>query len=102
MRKFTDKLDEMFGWGYPEDPKIPTAVEFLHSFREGEDPDDDTVFEAMVEFAKLHVEKALEQAYERGEIKEVKKVDPYDYADKSNYGIDKDSIIRAYPLSNIK
>lgn len=101
MKKFTQKLNEgSMGYGSDEKP-TPTAVEFLHSF-EQEDPDDDTIFRAMIAFAKLHVEKALNQASEQGQIKEVKKIDKYDYADNSNYGIDKDSIIRSYPLSNIK
>jgi hypothetical protein len=33
---------------------IPTAVNFLQNF--SNDPNDDTVYEAMIEFAKLHCE----------------------------------------------
>jgi len=43
--------------------KIPTAVEFIHTLT-GE-PDDNTIFVAMIEFAKLHVEAALEKANDK-------------------------------------
>jgi len=41
------------------------------------------VYDAMVEFAKLHVESALKAASDK-------------------YKVDKDSILSAYPLTNIK
>ena len=57
----------------------------------------------MIEFAKMHVEAALEAAYNNVEIVRGKKtLDKYDYADSSHYTADKNSIIRAYPESNIK
>lgn len=60
MKKFTDKINESVG------DKIPTASEWLESF--GADADDmfykQSVEEAMIEFAKLHVEIALKEANE--------------------------------------
>ena len=72
--------------------KIPTAEEWLTSF--GADSDDmfykHSVEEAMIKFAKLHVEAALKAASES----------------KSNgtegYKIYKDSVLSAYPLTLIK
>jgi hypothetical protein len=58
MKKFTDKINESV------EEKIPTASEWLESF--GADADDmyykQSVEEAMIEFAKLHVEAALKAA----------------------------------------
>ena len=72
--------------------KIPTAVEFLHNFP-GE-PDDDTIFKAMVEFAQLHVQAALESALEDS---------PYGSStDTVSYKDMKDAILNSYPLTNIK
>jgi hypothetical protein len=51
--------------------------------------------EIMIEFAKLHVQKALEEASENAEMKWVKYTD-------NDYEIDKDSILKSYPLNNIK
>ena len=49
----------------------------------------------MIEFAKYHVEKALEKAYQNSEII---------YPEENNFieSIDKESILNAYPLENIK
>ena len=51
------------------------------------------VTEAMIEFAKLHVEEALKEASE--------KVTTDGYGD-GYAGIDEESILNAYPLENIK
>jgi hypothetical protein len=69
--------------------KIPTAVEFLHNFP-GE-PDDDTVFKAMIEFAKMHVKEALEAA-----------ANEYYPKDKENFEIVAGRFINAYPMDKIK
>ena len=50
---------------------------------------------AMIEFAKLHVEAALKKASENAEQKWIKFTE-------DDYEIDKDSILNAYPLENIK
>ena len=50
---------------------------------------------AMIEFAKYHVEQALEKAYQNSEII---------YPEENNFieSIDKESILNSYPLENIK
>ena len=59
---------------------------------------------AMIEFAKLHVEAALKEASEKavtdyeyaGETGEFDDISVYDYF------VDKKSILNAYPLENVK
>ncbi len=95
MKKFTDKINESVG------DKIPTASEWLESF--GADADDmfykQSVEEAMIEFAKLHVEEALRVAAYSAEIESCG--NPYDPSDDSQC-VNKESIVNAYPLENIK
>ena len=50
--------------------------------------------EAMIEFAKLHVEAALKQASEEAHTKDVAYTDDVE--------VDKQSILNSYPLTNIK
>ena len=58
------------------------------------------VREAMIEFAKMHVQEALKQASVEAEV-EHELSNPYD--PNSEYQIvNKDSILNAYPLENIK
>ena len=93
MKKFTDKINESV------EDTIPTAVEFLHNYP-GE-PDDDTIFKAMVEFAKLHVEAALKAASEKVQLSDLL----HEFIEDSWEGgpfIDNDTILNAYPLDNIK
>ena len=64
----------------------------------------------MIEFAKLHVEAALKQASEKATILENGKDigntyiwDAYNTCNKDiEYETNKDSILNAYPLTNIK
>lgn len=71
--------------------KIPTAYNFLTNFTD--EPDDDTIYKAMIEFTKLHVKAALESALEDA---------PYGSStDTVSYKDMKDSILNAYPLTNI-
>lgn len=49
--------------------------------------------DAMIEFAKLHVQEALKEASKKAEI---------NYEDFSGKYIDKDSILNAYNLDDIK
>ena len=97
MKKFTDKINESV------ENKIPTAEEFaernqydLESHDEGGYLGIDTkIFaEKLIEFAKLHVEAALKAASEDAHTKDV----PY----TDDVEVDKDSILSAYPLENIK
>lgn len=80
--------------------KIPTAEEFLESKNsvkrfEGVGLDD------LIEFAKMHVENALKIASKKAMISQ----DLYDFIEdswESGDKIDKESILNAYPLTNIK
>lgn len=53
------------------------------------------IAEYMIEFAKMHVEAALKLASENAENKWIKYTE-------HDYEIDKNSILNAYPLTNIK
>jgi hypothetical protein len=65
---------------------LPTAEEFLKIENLPTDIlSGDDINYAMIEFAKLHVEAALNAACE-----------------SEGYDIDEDSILNAYPLTNIK
>ena len=67
------------------------------------------VKEAMIEFAKMHVQEALEKAYLDSEMR-VSENDTNEYPSfTDNYDdgyvtitVSKDSILKAYPLENIK
>ena len=69
----------------------------------------DDYIKGMIEFAKYHVEKALEKAYLDSEMR-VSKNDTNEYPSfTDNYDdgyvtitVSKDSILKAYPLENIK
>ena len=88
--------------------KIPTAEEFLATSDEFEvietRKQEEVVTKAMIEFAKLHVEAALKEASEKavtdyeyaGETGEFDDISVYDYF------VDKESILNAYPLENVK
>jgi uncharacterized protein YqfB (UPF0267 family) len=107
--------------------KIPTAKLILTG-KETYDLEYSTVskydaLEAMIEFAKLHVEEALKQASEKANlhedyyneenfsINELKELANEGYPRKDSFGdiyavdivsIDKNSILNAYSLENIK
>jgi len=100
MKKFTDKINESV------EEKIPTASEWLESF--GADADDmyykQSVEEAMIEFAKLHVEACKKEISEN--VRVTDSVGEFLQRDElgfegDNY-IDKNSILNSYPLENIK
>ena len=82
--------------------KIPTAEAFFNQYggytRE-------EMLERAKEFAKLHVQEALKQASEKSLMKDVN--EDCHYEDEEGnfpeiYFIDKDSILNAYGLNNIK
>lgn len=85
---------------------LPTAEDFLqdhlqisHFFNEKYEKMtcfSDDVQQAMIEFAKLHVEAALKEASENVEIED------YDEHGQYSPSINKYSILNSYPLSNIK
>ena len=82
---------------------IPTAEEFLDANTSGI-VDELKCKELMIEFAKLHVEAALKEASEK--VRQIE--DPYAYTGNTgseypaDYIVDKDSILNAYTLTNIK
>jgi len=86
---------------------IPTAEEFLQdSFTISHFYNDkynrmscfsDDVQEAMIEFAKLHVEAALKAAVKDAYIEDFGSMQ-----EGTTCIIDEDSILNAYPLNNIK
>ena len=86
MKKFTDKINESVG------NSLPTAEEFAKNNHPMKTYPVD--WNVMIEFAKLHVEAALKAASEDAHTKDV----PY----TDDVEVDKDSILRSYPLDNIK
>lgn len=101
MKKFTDKINESI------EERISTTEQFfekyssLYQFEEG-DPEyliDKLDFkEAMIEFAKLHVEAALKVASEKVSLTDF----AYEFLQEgSDDAIDKDSILNSYPLNKI-
>lgn len=94
MKKFTDKINESV------ENRIPTAEEFFDSSSLKISNDTEykyiqkVIKEKAIEFAKLHVEAALKAASEDAHTKDV----PY----TDDVEVDKDSILSAYPLENIK
>jgi len=68
-----------------------------------------TIEEVMIEFAKMHVQEALKQASEKAyeEYIDLNTKEIFDYTDVMvddgvGVNINKDSILNAYPLENIK
>ena len=66
-----------------------------------------TSTEMMIEFAKMHVERALQKAYKSGRIvnQDGEKCIAYGFSNGGDWKsgeIDKHSITNAYPVSNIK
>ena len=79
-----------------EENKVPTAAEFYSSFVVKYKSDGKTL-DLMTQFAKLHVQAALEAASEKA---------TQNYSEENvlgeYYTINKDSILNAYPLENVK
>lgn len=84
----------------PKEFTVPTVEEFF-GFINGEIAyPPDFVHRKAIEFAKLHVEAALKEASKEAKI-------TYEYSGNTgseycNEYIDKNSILNAYPLTNIK
>jgi hypothetical protein len=80
-----------------EHKNLPTAEEFLRKnidYVLSENDCKEDVENAMIEFAKLHVEAALKAAVKNVEIKPMKHA--------GFYMVDSGSILKSYPLENIK
>lgn len=109
--------------------KIPTAEEFLRQEVENNSPTDyltdNDLYHQMIEFAKLHVEAALEEAAIKAKILEESNWGKWEDSEKekgnlqekvsvkiNHYGhgdcsyqiltVSHESILKAYPLTNIK
>ena len=84
---------------------MKASEEFLKNFNEEENNIDKLYYDsyvkkAMIKFAKMHVQEALKQASVEAEV-EHELSNPYD--PNSEYQIvNKDSILNAYHLENIK
>lgn len=80
--------------------KIPTAEEFLKQFELGNTGkiDIEDSEEAIIEFAKLHVEAALKEASNKSYTEIVHTGRQFGTQTRVN----KNSILNAYPLENIK
>lgn len=78
-----------------EENKIPTYREFLlNRFVEGKSLDVEIV---AIEFAKMHVKKALEEAAKKAEIDSVDS-----FTQGTTFYVSERSIVKSYPLENIK
>ena len=78
--------------------KIPTAEEFL--IKENLPTDilsGDDINYAMIEFAKIHVKAALKKAAHKSQCYNKSK-----FPGDENWVVDIESILNAYPLTNIK
>jgi len=102
MKKFTDKINESV------DDKIPTALKYMQSKIEAEEAGSTRLM--LIEFAKMHVEKALKEASEKatlltdGEESNISRyiVEEGNHYSETEIDVSKDSIINSYPLENIK
>lgn len=72
---------------------IPTSEDFLKMCSKNRHGNLLNPREDLIEFAKLHVTEALKQASEKAEI---------NVLDYNNYEVDKESILNAYNLDEIK
>ena len=76
--------------------KIPKALEL---FQTGEFT---KIQDAMIEFAKLHVEAALKEASEKATVTPIDHEEISEGSFRPIWGVDDDSILRSYSLENIK
>lgn len=60
------------------------------------------VREAMIEFAKIHVQEALKQASENATVTPIDHEEISEGSFRPIWGVDDESILNAYPLENIK
>lgn len=74
--------------------KINTAQDYADGICIRQNPKNGLIKEALIEFAKFHVEAALEEASKKAEAKNGPGEWSYLY-------VDENSIINSYPLTNI-
>jgi len=80
---------------------IPTAEKFYTDFVI-EHKSDGKTLDLMIEFARLHVEAALEAADEKATVTPIDHEEISEGSWRPIWGVDSDSILNAYPLTNIK
>lgn len=82
---------------------IPTAKKFIKILAKDTEREFN-VINLMIEFAKMHVKAALDEASEKAETDYTYEGEGGEFEDIPifNYFVDKDSILNAYPESNIK
>jgi len=73
-----------------------TALEF---FQKGEFT---TIPQLMIEFAQMHVQEALKKADEKATVTPIDHEEISEGSWRPIWGVDSDSILNAYPLTNIK
>jgi len=89
---------------------LPTAEEVIEQYLRGDRVHDDInkvvdeeeAIEAMIEFAKLHVEAALKEASENATVTPIDHEEISEGSFRPIWGVDDDSILNSYPLKNIK
>ena len=97
MKKFTDKINESV-----EGNNLPTADEFFDSANIGISSNTEYMYckkdvvKKAIEFAKMHVEAALKAASDNVDYT----TDGQEHI--TDVWIDEDSILKSYPLDNIK
>ena len=86
-----------------------TANEFKNDWLNGFELDVNQIEDLMIEFAKYHVQKALKQASEKAFVEyiDLNTDETFDYTDvitddDVEVNINKESILNAYSLENIK
>jgi len=89
---------------------LPTAEEVIEQYLRGDRVHDDInkvvdeeeAIEAMIEFAKLHVEAALKEASENATVTPIDHEEISEGSFRPIWGVDDDSILNSYSLNNIK
>lgn len=76
--------------------QLPTAEQFIKILAK-DTKKEFNVINLMIEFAKIHALASLEAASEEGVVETINK-----YSPSEQHIINKESILNAYPLSNIK
>ena len=79
---------------------IPTAKELFDKMIN--ENDEITSTDMMIEFAKLHVEAALKAASEKATVTPIDHEEISEGSFRPIWGVDDDSILKSYPLTNIK
>lgn len=77
--------------------QLPTTEDVMIPYFLHDNEDKDLIKSAMIEFAKLHVQQALKEAAYKSECYNKSK-----FPGDENWVVDIESILNAYPLTNIK